>query len=165
VRIVNSTFGRNTASEGGGIVSSADTELLNVTLKENSAAVAGAILNASGTVTLQNSIVADSVGGGQNCRGPIVSRGHNLDSGTSCGLRLLPDYEGIRVLLDDLRFNGGTMPTYKPLPGSPAIDSGPTTRGSCPTRDQRGVPRPADGDGDGARICDRGAVEVERPGG
>jgi hypothetical protein len=43
------------------------------------------------------------------------------------------------------------------LPGSPAIDEGDEQY--CAEKDQRGVYRPADGDGDGVAICDIGAFE------
>ncbi|MFQ6101350.1 MAG: choice-of-anchor Q domain-containing protein [Anaerolineae bacterium] len=44
-----------------------------------------------------------------------------------------------------------------PITGSPAIDSGDNT--VCPPVDIRSAARPADGDGDGSAVCDRGAYE------
>ncbi len=51
--------------------------------------------------------------------------------------------------------------TLMPLIGSPAIDS--ATAAPLPSHDQRGVPRPFDGDGDDLAVSDRGSVEY-RPG-
>jgi hypothetical protein len=42
--------------------------------------------------------------------------------------------------------------------GSPAIDAG--TNSGCPTTDLDGLPRPADGNGDGTATCDMGAYEA-----
>jgi uncharacterized repeat protein (TIGR01451 family) len=50
-----------------------------------------------------------------------------------------------------LQDNGGATPTHALLPGSPAIDKGDDT--SCPTTDQRGLPRPQ------GAACDIGAYE------
>jgi CSLREA domain-containing protein len=44
------------------------------------------------------------------------------------------------------------------LPGSQAIDAGDTS--GCPSTDQRGAPRPVDGNGDGTPTCDIGAYEA-----
>ena len=43
------------------------------------------------------------------------------------------------------------------LPESPSLDSGDAA--GCAARDQRGLSRPQDGDGNGTAICDRGAIE------
>jgi len=45
------------------------------------------------------------------------------------------------------------------LPGSPAIDAG--TDIDAPVTDQRGAPRPADGNGDQVVAFDIGAFEVQ----
>nr|WP_298146854.1 CSLREA domain-containing protein [uncultured Pseudomonas sp.] len=47
--------------------------------------------------------------------------------------------------------------THDLLPGSPAIDA---AIGDCPDHDQRGAPRPWDGNGDGVAVCDLGAYEL-----
>jgi hypothetical protein len=48
------------------------------------------------------------------------------------------------------------LPTFSLPPISPALDAGV---GLCPQVDQRGYPRPQDGDGDGVVVCDLGAYE------
>ena len=55
--------------------------------------------------------------------------------------------------------------TRPPMADSPAIDGGDPAgcrdaSGALLERDQRGVQRPLDGDGDGLAICDIGAVEL-----
>ena len=64
-------------------------------------------------------------------------------------------------LLGPLADNGGFTLTHALGEGSPAIDSGDPNPDNCPATDQRGFPRPIDGDGvDGPR-CDMGAYEYE----
>ena len=65
------------------------------------------------------------------------------------------------TILSPLADNGGPTPTHALLPGSPALDFAQPGQ-ICPN-DQRGLPRPADGDGDGSALCDVGAFEQQIP--
>jgi len=61
------------------------------------------------------------------------------------------------ILDTTLRDNGGPTLTHNLVAGSPAIDAAGAT---CDlTTDQRGAPRPVDGNGDGIAACDIGTVE------
>ena len=62
-------------------------------------------------------------------------------------------------MLSALGWFGGPTPVHRPLPGSPAIDRTIATA-NCPLVDQRGLPRPRDGGGSSAAVCDIGAVEL-----
>jgi CSLREA domain-containing protein len=132
---------------------------------------AGGIFNSHGAhFTIANSIVAgntDSASASRDCGGTFQSLGYNLVqvvtgctmSGTTTG-----DVTGQSPKLGPLANNGGPTQTEMPQSGSPAIDEGnPAAVGTspalCPVLDQRGVARPRDGNGDGIKRCDIGAVE------
>jgi predicted outer membrane repeat protein len=69
------------------------------------------------------------------------------------------------IISPTLTDNGGFTRTHALVAGSPAIDA--VNDGTCPppARDQRGITRPRDGNGDGGPACDAGAVEyVASPG-
>ncbi|NIP44241.1 MAG: hypothetical protein GWN61_22685, partial [candidate division Zixibacteria bacterium] len=62
--------------------------------------------------------------------------------------------------ISDLLDNGGPTKTHALLLSSAALDAIPEGTNGCGdlyTEDQRGIPRPFDGDGDGTPACDIGA--------
>ena len=87
--------------------------------------------------------------------------GVNASSDATCGFVRPDDVSSTPLGLSPLATTGGS-PGHTPLPGSPLIDR--ITTDSCNPLDQRGNPRPEDGDGDGWADCDIGAVEVPEPG-
>ena len=104
-----------------------------------------------------NSIVAANTPA--NCGPRFVSHGHNLSDDTTCFPGTGTDIVA-PAQLGPLADHGGPTETHLPLPGSPAIDAGDDA--ACPETDQRGLPRPQDGDDppDGMAHCDIGAVEL-----
>lgn len=180
LRMTNVTISNNRAGgAGGGIYNNLANATLNgVTVTGNVAdsdadggGDGGGIFNAAGgTVAMGDTIVAGNrYRGGQprDCAGKLASHGYALLGATSgCTVtgEAAGNLLGVDPRLGPLRDNGGPTSTHAPLVGSPAIDAGnPVAAGSsefaCPAADQRGVFRPKDGDGDGHRRCDIGAVE------
>jgi len=104
-----------------------------------------------GTITLNNSIVANSLSG-SNCFGSVVDGGHNLSSDASCSFSSPGSSNNTDPKLGPLAANGGPTPTCALLIGSPAIDAADGS--SCPFTDQRGAPRPS------GFACDIGAYEL-----
>jgi hypothetical protein len=157
--VTNSTLSQNVSGTGSGLLAhSGMAELNNVTIADNIAQqTAGGITHITGTLVLQNTIVAKNTGGATpDCTGSLVSLGHNL-IGRSDGCTFVPqpnDIVGtnahpINPLLGPLGYFGGYNTTIALIPGSPAIDAGnPAT---CPNVDQRGLARQG--------ICDIGAYE------
>ena len=163
VTVTNSTFSGNFATNAGGCIYNTSgwlVEVINSTFSGNSAAGGGCIQNASGAIYLKNTIVANSVAGG-NCSGAISNDGNNIEDGTTCGWGTdSGSKSNTPPQLGALGDYGGPTRTFELLAGSPAID-GVTWNApnGCPGTDQRGIIRPFDGDGDGAPYCDIGAYE------
>jgi CSLREA domain-containing protein len=149
--VVNSTFSGNTSINGATIFNTAcdscTITITNSTIANNT----GIGLTNDRYATLKNVILANNSSG--NCSGAITSQGHNLDSGSTCGLSNPGDLSNTDPLLGPLDGSG----THALLPGSPAIDAGDSV--GCPAKDQRGISRPQDGNGDGSSACDIGAFE------
>jgi CSLREA domain-containing protein len=107
-------------------------------------------------VTLVDTLL--SANSGSNCAGTVADGGHNLSfpaSDMSCPATFA---HGDPRLAAALASNGGSTETLSLGAGSAAIDAGPATTGaSCPTTDQRGMPRPQGG------ACDIGAFERATP--
>ena len=162
--LVNSTISANTTSNaGGGIYNRGVANLTFGTLNGNNASAGGGIYeNINGfltqTVTLRNTIVANSTGG--NCATQNIalqSNGYNLSSDETCAsyFNQAGDRNNANPNLGPLANNGGPTLTQMPQFPSPAMDAIPLNTNGCTTMttDQRGFPRAADGK------CDIGAVE------
>ena len=144
---------------GGGIAQLGSfLTLTQVTIADNTRpASSGGIYGAAATIRVENTIIANRMHA-TNCGGAgIFSRGHNLSTDGSCGFTS-PGDRMADPLLGPLQNDGGATATHALLPSSPAIDAGDDT--NCADTDQRGAPRPADGNADGIRACDIGAYEV-----
>lgn len=165
--MTNSTLADNTAysasghlwEEGGGIYNTGTAMINNSTLSGNAAFPGGSI---SGSVTIQNSIVANSPSGG-NCSATVISNGYNLSSDNTCNFNGPGDLNNTDPKLGSLGYYGGSTPIIPLLSGSPAIDAGNPSvctdgQGNLLTTDQRGMPRPDPGDTGG---CDMGAYESQ----
>ena len=169
VNITNSTIGKNSAARGGGIFNAdakATIRIFSSTIARNHATSNAGGLRAGGILKIGNSILAENTAAGnaKDCLGTLMSEGYNLiknTNGTTIQGTTTGNIIGANALLAPLAKNGGPTRTFAPQEGSPAIDMGnPTT---FPPRDQRGVARPQDGDGNGQERADIGAFEVKRP--
>lgn len=153
--LVNATFSANEARYGGGMFNaeSSNPTLTNVTFTGNKADISygngGGGIKGPGC-TIVNAIfwgnIPDQISGTASITFSDIQGGWpgmgNIDNDP----RLLP-----------LADNGGFTFTHALENGSPAIDA--AFPDSCPGTDQRGFPRPIDGDGDDDAVCDMGAYE------
>ncbi|MEJ5224922.1 MAG: S-layer homology domain-containing protein [Anaerolineales bacterium] len=169
--VSNSTFIENTTSvNGGALWNFGDLSVLNSTLSANSAtSLGGGIFNGStGKLTLKNTIVANSTGGGDCANAGDVRANNNLIEDTlslACGLA-----NGVNGNITGQDPNLGTLvniPSYFLLnTGSPAIDAGDNAACAAPTvggQSQNGRFRLNDGNADNVAVCDIGAVEYDIP--
>ena len=168
--VINSTFSGNSAQSGGAIFSSNATTITNATFSGNSGAArsGGAIGSNRGTMVVINSVLANSIAGG-NCSGITNDGGFNISDDRSCGFRgsgangvaLGDNVSDANIALGALADNGGPTHTMALGAGSYAIDAIPFAH-QCPATDQRGNPRP---DAAGSQsACDVGAFESSASG-
>lgn len=109
-------------------------------------------LLAGDTPQLENTLIAQDLGGAPSCTSDVDSLGHNLDGGTTCGLDQGTDLETADAGLRPLADYGGPTETMGLTGESDALGEG-TCPGTLLPRgvDQRGAGRPA--------ACDIGAFE------
>jgi hypothetical protein len=169
VTITNSTIAENSAKGGnGGGISGGRLRLNNSTISQNGASEVCAFGHCYGgngggiygSATLQNSIIANSIHGG-NCYGTMTSHGYNMSSDGTCNFSNSGDRNYTNPMLGPLQYNGGPTQTMALPSGSPAIDTGNPSgctdgQGDLLKTDQRGMPRP---DHEDSGRCDRGAYE------
>ncbi len=152
----NGTISGNQADkDGGGVFNFGTLTFINSTISDNSAALQGdGFRLASGTITLQNTIIANSPD--DNCYDSsglpynYYSLGGNLSDDDTCNFTESSDLNDTEADLGSLADNGGPTRTHLPQSGSPAIDH----TACAVATDQRGIDRPQGAD------CDIGADEV-----
>jgi len=151
-QITNSTFFGNTSTASGIIINNSATTITNSTFDQNSMpADQGTLVNASGTLTLRNSILSNAITG-DHCTGSnyVTNGGGNLLSGSGDAGRCNCISSG-SANLGTFGNHGGATFTIPLLPGSAALG---IVSANCPPTDQRGIARPQ-----GAQ-CDSGAYEA-----
>ena len=98
----------------------------------------GGLYATNGVVTVINSIIADSLSGG-DVWGVVTDGGYNICSDGTAGFSAAGSLNSTNPLLGPLAENGGPTLTLSLLPGSPALEAIPS---GFPPVDQRGVSRP-----------------------
>jgi hypothetical protein len=143
-------------TDGGGMFNSGTLTVTHTLVAGNTAPTGPEIFN---SVTYGGTVLADNSNlfGGDGNAGEV---------GFSPGAADVVPPKGVllsEILNPTLAPNGGPTQTHALVPGSPAIDAaGPAcldASGAPLVTDQRGRPRPVDGNGDGMTACDIGAVE------
>jgi hypothetical protein len=169
------------AFEAGGVDIANDTDIVGSTIALNGPATLTDNIDGANIVveccanTVENTIIANPRGLGQNCSGVLTSNGFNDDSTggvavTSCfSTPQSTDLTSDPLLAaGGLAPNGGLTQTIALQPTSPMIDKGSNADLADPTQDQRGASftRPVDFSGlanaAGGNGTDIGAFEVQQ---
>lgn len=179
---INSTFNGNSAQEGGGVyLTQAGAAFINATISGNQSNQGAGIRLESGSprTVIKHSTIVNNTGVGIDLRNAEMHNSviagntegdcvflitgsdnqNNFDSDGSCDVEATNHTTVADPLLGPLTALNSTTLVHTPLTDSPLIDSGDGTL--CLAKDQRGIPRPLDGDGDGVAACDVGAIEID----
>lgn len=169
LRLVNATLRDNrgagaTVNNGQSAGPLAQLGLIHVTLVQNT----GGGLDNQGDLRARNSLLLgnrDGQGQVSNCqdgkRGSVSARGLMVDPSSPCKADLrIADGELFRQVLQAFHDEGQLHAGYLPRPRGMAVDA---VFESCPSHDQRSLPRPVDGNGDGDPRCDLGSLELTAP--
>lgn len=165
----NSTVSGNSSSiSGGGIQleSNQSTRIQNSTIAFNTSGTGGGVHNAQSPVRVKNTIIAKNSSTVQrpDYSLSMFSEGYNL-IGNTAGVSFQnnsqsTDQLNVEPFLQVLTTNFGATRTHRPLVFSPVLDAGdPAMMGMV---DQRGTLRGADGNIDGVRGVDIGAIERQK---
>jgi hypothetical protein len=184
--ITNSTISGNTAdNRGGGVDNFGPGSTLTITdstISGNTAGTrGGGVENSNSSLTLIRTLISGNtapvgpeISNQTQGYGAVVADSHNLfgvdgEAGVAGFIPGPTDVvppAGVRLsdILDPtLALHGGRTQTLALVPGSPAIDAGGPVcldaDGNPLRTDQRGRPRPVDGNQDGTAACDIGAFE------
>ena len=161
LNITNSTISHNEGSNtvgSGGLHNNGQISVGYSTLAFNSPyavkSMDGTINEFQGTILASNSYANCSYSSYASFTG-----NYNISSDGSCNFIGTGNLSHVDPKLGPLGSYGGPTWTYPLLPSSMAIDWIPATGVWSPIQDQRGVPRPQDGNHNGDSSPDVGAVE------
>jgi len=165
VTITNSTIAENT---NGVFSDGVETAIVHASIAANGARGLRFLrdLGNPGTVQLQvhRSVIVGHTG---DCNGLVgtdaeydLRNRSNASSDSTCGFSGGSDQQDIDwPFFGELAVQGGNTPVLMPIPGGPLVDAAGVL--CLPFEDQRGTPRPLDGDLDFINACDIGAVEYD----
>lgn len=147
----NNMIGIRTQNADLLIIQSTITDNVNTNLSHFSS-------DGSKNITIERSIIANSVGSNCGSSQKPISLGYNIVSDASCLFSELTDMENTDALLGPLQDNSGPTPTRNPDLSSPAIDTiaviDCVDSDDLPlNHDQRNITRPQ------GSSCDVGSVE------
>jgi hypothetical protein len=177
VDLANVTISGNTAGlQGGGLYIAGaplgpdvtTVNLYNTTVTNNTNGGVYLVEDHTQPVLVAGNSIIGGQASGADCGadGTVIftSNGGNLASDASCAFTAASDQQSVADLgLNALGSYGGETLTHDLLAGSPAIDAGRKRicNRQANKRDQRGLARFYDGDGDRGFDCDSGAVEYQ----
>ncbi|MEE4273915.1 MAG: right-handed parallel beta-helix repeat-containing protein [Thermoanaerobaculales bacterium] len=161
--VLNSTITDNvtyTPGETAGVLASGGTVSIDsCTLSNSWDDSVGVNLGNPGAITIRNTIISGTCASGAYAH--IATDGGNIEGpGDTCGFVSPGDYYSVPVFLTPPGDYGGPTETMIPIgvTAQLAVDN-IWADPNCLAKDQRGVSRPVDGDGDGLASCDSGSAE------